>query len=99
MNGVSRRELFVIANSDDLDGTNAGQGRFKVCRSSREETSGLPFSGNDGGGLESPRAAGTGSHNSVKAQIAEGCTVAPFAILELRFLGEWVGVLIAVVSS
>jgi hypothetical protein len=76
MNGVSECELFVIANRDDLDGTNAGQGRFKVCRSSREETPRLPFSGNDGGGLESPRAAGTRSHNSVKAQVVEGCTFA-----------------------
>jgi drug/metabolite transporter (DMT)-like permease len=35
----------------------------------------------------------------VKAKVAEGCTFATFAILELPFLGEWVGVLIAVVSS
>ena len=54
-----------------------GQGRFKVSRSSREETPRLPFSGNDGGGLASPRAAGTRSRHSVKAKFIEGCTFAP----------------------
>ena len=54
-----RARTIVIANDDDRDGTERGQGRFKVCRSSREETPRLPFSGNDGGGLASPRAAGT----------------------------------------
>src|SRR5215510_465598 len=96
---MSRRACSVSSIAMTIGWNERGQKKLRICRSSREETPRLPFPGTTAAVLH---------RRGRPAQVSpfrEGKTRRrvylrrPFAIPERRFLSEWVGVLIAVVSS